>query len=511
MIVLERSRLALKRSVMSIKKVTTNISQNEGLIFEVSRPGRTGYSLPALDVPEVSLDAALPGSLRRRDDLPRMPEVSEVDVVRHFTRMSTWNYGIDHGLFPLGSCTMKYNPKINELVARMEGFARAHPYWPDDLAQGNLELIRYLEKLLCEITGLHAASLQPAAGAHGELTGLMIVKKYHASKGSNRTRVLVPDSAHGTNPASAAICGYRVTPLPSNAEGGVDLDTLSRHMDETVAALMLTNPSTLGIFEEKIQQVTEIVHAKGGLVYMDGANMNALLGITQPGRSGIDVMHLNLHKTFSTPHGGGGPGSGPVVVAEPLEPFLPLPRIMEDGNGALHWEYDRPHSIGRVRAFYGNFGMLTRALAYILTLGREGLREASESAVLNANYIARQLNGVYSRPFSGPVLHEVVLSDKNQQKHGVKNSEIAKRLMDYGFHPPTMSFPLIAHGSIMIEPTESESRQELDLFVDAMKSIAHEAETDPELVRNAPHTTRIGRLDETAAARNPVLTWKPED
>lgn len=496
---------------MSIRKVTTNISHNEGLIFEVSRPGRKGYSLPALDVPEISINDALPENLRRKDDLPRMPEVSEVDVVRHFTRMSTWNYGIDLGLFPLGSCTMKYNPKINEVVARMESFARSHPYWPDDLTQGNLALIQYLEKLLCEITGLHATSLQPAAGAHGELTGLMMIKKYHESKGSNRTRVLVPDSAHGTNPASAAICGYKVTPLPSNAGGGIDLETLSNQMDETVAALMLTNPGTLGIFEEKIQKVSEIVHAKGGLLYMDGANMNALLGITQPGRSGVDVMHLNLHKTFSTPHGGGGPGSGPVVVAKGLEPFLPFPRLREEADGTLRWNYDCPHSVGRVRAFYGNFGMFTRTLTYILTLGHEGLREASEAAVLNANYIAHQLKDIYDRPFSGPVLHEVVLSDKNQQKHGVRNSEIAKRLMDYGFHPPTMSFPLIAPGAIMIEPTESESRQELDLFIDAMKSIAHEAETDPELVKTAPHTTRIGRLDETAAARKPMLTWKPQD
>src|SRR5882724_7967388 len=492
-----------------IKKARTHISQNENLIFEISRPGSAAFSLPALDVPAQATETLIDKSLLRTDDLEGMPEASEVDVVRHFTRLSTWNFAIDLGLYPLGSCTMKYNGKINELISRIEGFARSHPFTPESLAQGSLEVQKTLEEYLSEITGLPHVSLQPAAGAQGELTGLMLIRKCLEARGDARTKVLVPDSAHGTNPASAAICGYAVESLKSNERGGIDLHVLEEAMDETVAAFMLTNPSTLGIFEENIVEICEIVHRKGGLVYMDGANMNALVGIARPGEMGIDVMHLNLHKTFSTPHGGGGPGSGPVAVNATLEPYLPVPRINRNDDGSLSLNFDRPESIGRVRAFFGNFGMHTRALCYILTLGREGVREATEAAVLNANYIAAKLKHIYEIEYKGQALHEVVFSDRNQQKFGVKNSDIGKRLIDYGFHPPTLSFPLIVHGALMVEPTESESREELDFFIDAMKSIAKECEDDPEMVKKAPHNTRIGRLDETAAARKPVLRWQP--
>jgi glycine dehydrogenase subunit 2 len=493
-----------------IVKAATHVVQNEGLLFEESRPGRVGYSIPPLDVPEHPRVELVSPALLREDDLEGMPELSEVDVVRHFTRLSTWNYCIDHGLYPLGSCTMKYNPRINERVSRFEGLANLHPLAPESLSQGALEVIHRLEQCLATITGLPAVTTQPAAGAQGELTGIMMIRARLAESGNPRKKVLIPDSAHGTNPASAVICGYSVDTVPSNGDGSTDIEALRRMMNRDVAALMLTNPNTLGKFEQNIDEVCRIVHNAGGFVYMDGANMNALVGVARPASFGVDVMHLNLHKTFSTPHGGGGPGAGPVAVTTELEPYLPFPRVVRTAEGRLTLDFNRPKSIGRVRAYFGNFGVLVRALAYILTHGDEGLREATETAVLNANYIAHHLKDVYETPYPGRVMHEVVLSDKRQARYGVRNSDISKRLIDYGFYPPTMSFPLIVQGALMIEPTETESREELDLFINAMKSISEEAVTNPDLVKQAPLTTKVGRLDEVAAARRPVLRWKPK-
>ena len=492
------------------KKATKHVNQNEGLIFEKSSPGKKAYRLAELDVPAVNAASLLGDSLR--SDLGVMPEVSEIEIIRHFTRLSTWNYAIDLGMYPLGSCTMKYNPRVNEAVAAIEGIANAHPYLPESLCQGSLCIMKLLQDCLIEITGMDAITLQPAAGAHGEFTGILLVRAYHESKGNARKKILIPDSAHGTNPASAAVCGYQVANLKSNAQGMVDLAELERMVDEDVAALMLTNPSTIGVFESEIHRIAEILHAKGALLYMDGANMNALVGKTRPGDFGVDVMHLNLHKTFSTPHGGGGPGSGPVACKKFLEPFLPKPVLVaraDGANGILGLDYDRPQSVGRVRAFYGNFGMFVRALAYILANGPDGLRETTEDAVLNANYIRAKLAGTFDLPFTTPTLHEVVFSDRLQSANGVKTGDIAKRLIDYGFHPYTVSFPMIVHGAMMIEPTESESREELDLLIDALQQIAREAAENPELVQTAPHTTRVRRMDETAAARKPVLRWKP--
>jgi glycine dehydrogenase subunit 2 len=494
-----------------IKKATTHVVQNEGLLFEESRRGRAGYSIPRLDVPECSLEQLIDKKYLREDDLDGMPELSEVDVVRHFTRLSTWNFGVDTAMYPLGSCTMKYNPRINERVARIEGFANLHPLTPDALAQGALEIIRRLEESLAKITGLDAVTLQPAAGAQGELTGIAMIRAALADRGDPRGTVLIPDSAHGTNPASAVICGYRVETVPSTSDGSADLTILRSMMNQDVAALMLTNPNTLGKFEQNIEEICQIVHDAGGFVYMDGANMNALVGVARPADFGIDVMHLNLHKTFSTPHGGGGPGAGPVAVTSELEPYLPFPRVVQTESGALRMDFNRPKSIGRVRAHFGNFGVLIRALAYILTHGDEGLRQATETAVLNANYIAHHLKDIYEIAYPGPLMHEVVFSDKRQTRFGVKNVDIAKRLIDYGFYPPTMSFPLIVQGALMVEPTETESREELDLFIEAMKAIDDEAREDAETLKRAPHTTKVGRLDEVAAARKPVLRWKPAD
>ena len=489
------------------RKATRHVNQNEGLIFEKSSPGKSAWKLPPLDVPEVDT-AKLLGTAERKD-LGNMPEVSEIEIIRHFTRVSTWNYAIDLGMYPLGSCTMKYNPRVNEAVSRLEGLANGHPYQPEKISQGALRIIKTLSECLTEITGMDAITLQPAAGAHGELTGLLMARAYHQSKGNPRKKVLIPDSAHGTNPATAAMVGYSVENLKSNAKGMVDSAALSSQMNEDVAALMLTNPNTLGVFEQEIHKIADILHAKGGLLYMDGANMNALVGKVRPGDFGVDVMHLNLHKTFSTPHGGGGPGCGPVAVKKILEPFLPKPVVITNTDGTLAFEYDRPLSVGRVRAFYGNFGMFIRALAYILANGPDGLRQTTEDAVLNANYIRKGLEGAYDLPYTTPSMHEVVFSDKFQNKKGVKTGDIAKRLIDYGFHPYTVSFPLIVHGAMMIEPTESESKEELDLFVEAMRSIAEEVEEDPQTVLEAPHSTRVSRLDEVAAARKPVLRWKP--
>ena len=507
----------------TLGKVRTHPTQNEGLIFEKSSPGKRAYKLPPLDVPAVDPAALLGGLLR--ESAGNLPEVSEIEVIRHFTRLSTWNYAIDLGMYPLGSCTMKYNPRVNELVARIEGLAEAHPYRPEMLAQGYLEIAALLQKSLIDICGMDAITLQPAAGAHGEFTGILLVRAYHQSKGNPRRKVLIPDSAHGTNPATAAICGYEVQNIKSNPEGGIDVAELERMVDEDTAALMLTNPSTIGVFESEIHKIADILHAKGALLYMDGANMNALVGKARPGDFGVDVMHLNLHKTFSTPHGGGGPGSGPVACKAILEPFLPTPVLIrrpkdggafvpangtKPGDGQLGWNYDRPLSVGRVRAFYGNFGMFIRALAYIMANGPDGLRQTTEDAVLNANYIRSGLQDVFELPYKTASMHEVVFSDKRQAAKGVRTGDIAKRLIDYGFHPYTVSFPMIVSGALMIEPTESESKEELDLFIEAMRSIAQEVENDPELVKNAPHSTRVSRLDEVTAARKPILRWKPK-
>jgi glycine dehydrogenase subunit 2 len=489
------------------RKATRHVSQNEGLIFEKSSPGKAAWKLPPLDVPAIDASKLLGGAERK--DLGNMPEVSEIEIIRHFTRLSTWNYAIDLGMYPLGSCTMKYNPRVNEVVARLDGLANGHPYQPERASQGALRILKTLSECLLEITGMDAITLQPAAGAHGELTGLLIVRAYQESKGAPRKKILIPDSAHGTNPATAAMVGYSVENLKSNSQGMVDTAALKAQMNEEVAALMLTNPNTLGIFEQEIETIAEILHSKGGLLYMDGANMNALVGKVRPGDFGVDLMHLNLHKTFSTPHGGGGPGSGPVAVKRILDPFLPKPVLITKADGTLGFEYDRPQSVGRVRAFYGNFGMFVRALAYILANGPDGLRQTTEDAVLNATYIRKGLEGAYDLPYSTSTMHEVVFSDRRQAKKGVKTMDIAKRLIDYGFHPYTTAFPLIVPGALMIEPTESESKEELDLYIEAMRSIAQEVEEDPQTVLTAPHSTRVARLDETAAARKPMLRWKP--
>ncbi len=492
-----------------IKKAGRHTSQNEGLIFEKSSAGKRAFELPPLDVPAVDAAKAL-GAHHRAGGVEHFPEVSEIEVLRHFTRLSTWNYAIDLGMYPLGSCTMKYNPRVNEFVARLDGLATEHPYQPQELSQGCLKILQLLEKCLLEITGMDSITLQPAAGAQGEMTGLLLIRAYLEKQGNPRKKVLIPDSAHGTNPATAVIAGYEVENIKSESHGQIDVDKLRELVTEDVAALMVTNPSTLGIFEQRIPEIAEILHAKGALLYMDGANMNALTGITRPGDFGVDVMHLNLHKTFSTPHGGGGPGTGPVAMKKILEPFRPVPVLVEKEGGRLALDANRPDSIGRVKAFVGNFGLLVRALAYILAYG-PGVREATEDAVINANYIRKHLEGVFDLPYSLPSMHEVVFSDALQKKNGVNTMDIAKRLIDYGFHPYTTAFPLIVPGALMIEPTESESKEECDLFIEAMRAIAQEAAENPTLVRTAPHTTKVRRLDEVGAARKPILRWKPTD
>ena len=491
-----------------IKNAGRHVSRDESLIFEESAPGKRGFELPPLDVPPVDARAAL-GADYVREAVEGFPEVSEIEVIRHFTRLSTWNYAIDLGMYPLGSCTMKYNPRVNEFVARMDGLASEHPYQPQELSQGCLRILQMLLNCLAEITGMDTGTLEPAAGAQGELTGLLLIRAFlEDTQGRPRKKVLVPDSAHGTNPATAVIAGYEVENVSSDERGQIHIARLKEIVNNDVAAMMVTNPSTLGIFEQNIAEAAKILHEHGALLYMDGANMNALAGIARPGDFGVDVMHLNLHKTFSTPHGGGGPGAGPVMVKKILEPYLPVPALAEK-SGRLALESHRPKSIGRVRAFGGNFGVLVRALAYTLAYG-PGIRQATEDAVLNANYIRKKLEGVFDLPFDSPSMHEVVFSDARQKKNGVNTMDIAKRLIDYGFHPYTTAFPLIVPGAMMIEPTESESKQECDLFVDAMRSIAEEAATNPEIVKTAPHATRVSRLDEVAAARKPVLRWKPK-
>ena len=475
------------------------------LLFEISSPGKQGYQLPELDVPAVDPAETL-GAANVRAEIAGFPEVSEVDTIRHFTRLSTWNYAIDLGLYPLGSCTMKYNPRINEQVARIDGLSWIHPYQPDSLSQGAMEIMATLERALLEITGMDAVTLQPAAGAHGELTGILLARAMLEAGGRARRTVIVPDSAHGTNPATVRMAGYEVANVASNDHGMLDTVALEPMVNEDTAALMVTNPNTVGVFEMHIHEIARILHAKGALLYMDGANMNALAGIVRPGDFGVDVMHLNLHKTFSTPHGGGGPGSGPVAVKRHLEPFLPSPRLARTGDG-WRWDYDRPQSIGRVRAFYGNFGVFVRALAYIQAHGGPGLKRATLDALLNANYLRKLLEPHYQIAYEAPSMHECVFSDSRQMARGVSTAAIAKRLIDYGFHPYTVSFPLIVHGALMIEPTETESKRELDLFAEALIAIAGEAQREPELVLGAPYSTRTSKVDEVAAARKPVLKW----
>lgn len=482
--------------------------KEKALIFEISRPGRKAYSLPKWDVPEEKAEKMIPEDLLRIAS-PELPEVSELDAVRHFTQLSQMNHGVDSGFYPLGSCTMKYNPKVNESVSRMDGFTKIHPYQPEDTVQGSLELMYLMDQMLSEITGMERVTLQPAAGAHGEMTGLMIIKAYHNHRGdAKRTKMVIPDAAHGTNPASAAVAGFDVIEVKSNERGGVDVDALKGMMSDEIAGLMLTNPNTLGLFEENIQEIADIIHQAGGLLYYDGANANAILGITRPGDMGFDVVHLNLHKTFSTPHGGGGPGSGPVGVKKELVPYLPKP-VVEYKDNKYFLDDDRPLSIGKIKAFYGNFNVIVKAYAYIMSMGGEGLRQVSEAAVLNANYIAEKLKDRYLLPYDRICMHECVLSGQNQKNKGVSTLDIAKRLLDFGYHPPTIYFPMIVHEALMIEPTESESKETLDEFIGVLRQIACEVDTDPETVKSAPHTTVVARLDEASAARNPVLRWKP--
>ncbi len=475
------------------------------LIFEQGRKGRSAFSLPEDDLKNES-EEFLISEKEFRPPIEGMPELSEIEVTRHYTRLAQQNMSVDSCFYPLGSCTMKYNPKINEDVASLSGFTGAHPYQPEKLSQGCLQLMAELEQYLAEISGMDEVSLQPAAGAQGELTGMLIIRSILESEGKKRNKVLLPDSAHGTNPASSTLCGFGVVNLKSNTEGLLDPRTVDENMTEDVAALMLTNPNTLGLFEENIREICRIVHKKGGLVYCDGANLNALMGIAKIGDMGVDVLHFNLHKTFSTPHGGGGPGSGPVGVIKKLAPFLPVPRIKRE-KGLYCFDYDRPESIGRVKPFYGNFSILVRAYAYILSMGPDGLREASENAILNANYIRSQLKGTYHLPYERIPLHETVFSDKFLNEHHVSTLDVAKALIDYGFHPPTIYFPLIVRGAIMIEPTETESKETMDRFIRAMKDIAKRAKEEPGTLKNAPSKTPLGRLDETLAARKPRLSY----
>ncbi len=474
----------------------------EPLIFELSSPGRSAASLPALDVPVAPMPQGMV-----RDDLP-LPEVSEVDVVRHFTHLSQMNHAVDTGFYPLGSCTMKYNPKVNDRAAALAGLANLHPYQDELSVQGALALMYELQQFLGEIAGLPAVSLQPAAGAHGEFTGMLIIRNYHLSRGdARRYRVIIPDSAHGTNPATSSMGGYQVVEVKSDKRGNVDLDALRAAVDDTTVGIMFTNPNTLGLFDENVREVCRIVHAAGGLVYGDGANLNAIVGIARPGDLGFDVIHYNLHKTFAVPHGGGGPGSGPVAVTPELADFLPTPVVARTGEGT-YTLLTPAKTIGRVKAFYGQFAALVRAYTYIRMLGADGLREVAENAVLNANYLMHHLKDVYDLPYDRTCKHEFVLSGNRQVAYGVRTLDIAKRLMDFGIHPPTVYFPLIVPEALMIEPTETESKETLDAFIAAMRQIADEAEHNPDVVHSAPHHTPVGRLDEVRAAREPLLRWK---
>ncbi len=488
---------------------TTGLAMEEPLVFERGSQGRIGYSLPKLDVPEVD-PAQVLGSEFDRKEIVDFPEISEVEVMRHFVRMSQWNYGVDTGFYPLGSCTMKYNPKINEDTCRYEGFTQSHPAYPEHMVQGSLELMYRLENMLAEIAGMDATTLQPSAGAHGELTGLMLIRAYHMDRGDKRSKILVPDSAHGTNPASSALCGFDVVEVKSGPDGYLLPEAVKEAMDDQVAALMVTNPNTAGIFERHIAEIAQIVHEGGGLMYNDGANMNALMGVARPGDMGFDVIQYNLHKTMSTPHGGGGPGSGPVSVKEILRPYLPAPHIHQTEEG-FRWNWDLPKSIGKIKGFYGNFGVMVRAYTYIREMGPENIRKAAQYAVLNANYVRAGLKDRFHLPYETDSMHEVVFTDKLQAARGVTTMDMAKKLLDLGFHAPTVYFPLIVHAAMMIEPTETESRFSCDQFIEAMRLIDEESKTEPEGFHDYPKHTFRRRLDEVQAARKPVLRWRKED
>ncbi|TJX14064.1 glycine dehydrogenase subunit 2 [Tissierella creatinini] len=478
------------------------------LIFELSKPGRKAYNLPALDVEDKALESLIPAEYLTDKEL-NFPEVSEVDVIRHYTNLSDKNYGLDTGFYPLGSCTMKYNPKINEDVVKYDGFANVHPYQSECCVQGSLEVMYGLEKSLAEIGGMDRVTLQPAAGAHGEITGIMLIKAYHEKNGDfKRNKIIVPDSAHGTNPATATMAGYEIIEIKSTENGLVDLEALKAAVGEDTAGLMLTNPNTVGIYDRGVKEISRIVHEAGGLLYYDGANTNAIMGHARPGDMGFDVVHFNLHKTFSTPHGGGGPGSGPVGCKDFLVEFLPVPMVGKKEDNTFFLDYNFPNSIGKVKDFYGHFGILLRAYTYILTMGSDGLKKATEMAVLNANYIKEKLKDYYYLPIDNIVKHEVVFGGLKDTLSEVTTLDIAKRLLDKGYHPPTIYFPLIIHEALMIEPTESESKETIDAFIDAMIEIAKEAKENPELVKSAPNNTLVRRPDETKAAKNPILKYE---
>jgi glycine dehydrogenase subunit 2 len=485
------------------------IDRTEPLVFDKGLPGHRAVDLPAAGVPEMDVSELLPGTLLRTTP-PRLPELAEPQVVRHYTRLSQLNHSVDTGFYPLGSCTMKYNPKINDEMAALPGFAELHPYQALSEVQGILRLMYETEQILLEITGLRRATLQPAAGAHGELTGVLMIKAYHRDHGgAGRDTVIIPDSAHGTNLASAAMAGYRVVEIPSSQRGLIDVEALRRNLSDRTAAVMMTNPNTLGLFEEDVLQISSLAHEAGALCYYDGANLNAIMGKVRPGDMGMDVVHLNLHKTFSTPHGGGGPGAGPVAVSETLSPYLPLPLIARsDGDGAFTLDYDRPLSIGRVKGFYGNVGVIVRAYTYLVRMGADGLTRAAEDAVLSANYLRARLRDLYPVPHEGPCMHEFVSSATTHLAQDVTARDIAKRLLDFGIHPPTIYFPLIVPEALMVEPTETEDLRALDSFIEAMQQIDREAREDPEILRTAPHTTVVGRPDEVEASRHPILRWR---
>ena len=476
------------------------------LIFAASKPGRVGHDLPRPDVPTKPLDELIPARFLRRTP-PRLPEMSEGEVTRHFVNLSTMNHHIDKGMYPLGSCTMKYNPKVNEVAARLPGFAEAHPLAPAEAVQGLLWLIYELEGLLRDITGFAGVTLQPPAGAASELTGLLVMRAYHRKKGNRKTHVLLPDSAHGTNPASATLAGYASVQLRSGQDGRLSLDALRAAVNEETAGLMITNPNTLGLFETNIGEIAEVIHSVDGLVYMDGANLNALLGIAKPAATGVDMCHINLHKIFSTPHGGGGPGGGCLAVAEPLVPFLPVPRVERLSEDRYAWTWDRPDSIGKVHSFWGNVGMIVRTYLYIRMLGAEGLERVSRTAIINANYLFSRIKDLFETPYAGPYMHEFVVSGDRQKANGVRTLDIAKRLLDFGVHAPTIYFPLIVSEALMIEPTESESKETIDAYAEVLRQIVKEAEEEPGTVQDAPHTTPVGRVDEVRAARQPDLRY----
>ena len=477
---------------------TSGLIFNEPLLWDKSREGRCAVSLPKPDVERADLEKDLIG------DAPELPQLSELDVVRHYTRLSQWNFGVDSGMYPLGSCTMKYNPKTNEVQAARQGFAGAHPFAGEEFSQGALKLMYNLEQYLAKLTGFDAVTLQPAAGAHGELAGMLMIHAYHAKMGKQRSKIIIPDTAHGTNPASASLCGYDSINIKSGDNGILEPLAVAAVMDEETAGIMVTNPNTLGLFESNIKEIADIVHSKGGLVYGDGANMNAIMGIVKPGEIGVDVLHFNLHKTFSTPHGGGGPGSGPVAVGKTLEPFLPVPRIVKELD-SYKLVTDFSDTMGRLHTFYGHFGVMIRAYAYILSMGGKGLTDASKLAVLNANYVKESLKGTLNLPYDYPCMHECVFNDEFQKEYHITTMDMAKRLLDYGFHPPTVYFPLVVDSAFMVEPTETESKEDIDQFSSAVKAIAKEAQENPEKLKKAPHKTKVTRLDEVAAARKPCL------